>query len=103
MGVRANFQAVARMLLLAPDWTFSNVANLKYAAEGGPGGAAARAFWVKAFITGSAMTQGMSLLVTGQMSKHFDKVYLGKDDKGKEMYSSMFFAGAPKDAIVLAN
>jgi hypothetical protein len=42
MGVSANFQAVARMFLLAPDWTFSNVANLKYAAEGGPGGSAAR-------------------------------------------------------------
>ena len=103
MGVSANFQAVARMFLLAPDWTFSNVANLKYATAGGPGGAAARAFWVKSFITGYAMTQAMSLFVTGQTSKHFDKVYLGKDDKGKEMYSSMFFAGAPKDAIGLVN
>ena len=41
MGVSANYQAVARMFLLAPDWTFSNVANLKYAFEGGPGGNAA--------------------------------------------------------------
>ena len=103
MGVSANYQAVARMFLLAPDWTFSNVANLKYAFEGGPGGNAARAFWLKSFATGVAMTQGMSLLITGQLSKQWDKVYLGKDDKGKEMYSSMFFVGAPKDAIGTIN
>src|SRR5208283_2636958 len=82
MGVSSNFQAIGRMFLLAPDWTFSNVANLKYAFEGGPGGNAARMFWLKSFTTGYAMTQGMSLLVTGQMSKQWDKVYLGKDDKG---------------------
>ncbi len=99
MGVSANYQAIGRMFLLAPDWTFSNVANLKYVGEGGPGGAAARAFWLKSFATGLAMTQGMSLLITGQMSDQFDKVYLGEDDKGKKMYSSMFFVGAPKDAI----
>ena len=103
MGVSANYQAIGRMFLLAPDWTFSNVANLKYVGEGGPGGAAARAFWVKSFATGLAMTQGMSLLITGQMSDQFDKVYLGEDDKGKKMYSSMFFVGAPKDLIGTVN
>ena len=103
LGVSKNFQAVGRMFLLAPDWTFSNVANLKYAFEGGPGGNAARMFWLKSFTTGYAMTQGMSLLLTGQMTKQWDKVYLGKDDKGKEMYSSMFFVGAPKDAIGTIN
>jgi len=103
MGVSANFQAIARMFLLAPDWTFSNVANLKYAGEGGAGGKAARAFWLKSFATGYAMTQGMSLFLTGQMSKQAFSVYMGKDDKGKEMYSSIFLAGAPKDAVGLMN
>jgi hypothetical protein len=37
------------------------------------------------------------------MSKQPFAVYLGKDDKGKEMYSSMFLAGAPKDAVTLVN
>jgi hypothetical protein len=101
LGVSANFQAVGRMFILAPDWTFSNVANLKYAFEGGPGGNAARVFWLKSFATGYAMTQGMSLMLTGQMSKQPFNVYLGKDDKGKEMYSSMFLVGAPKDAVGL--
>lgn len=106
MGVSKNFQAVARMFLLAPDWTFSNVANLKYAIdprENSAGGNAARAFWLKSFVTGYAMTQGMSIFVSGQSSDQFDKVYLGKDGKGKKMYSSMFFVGAPKDAIGLVN
>jgi len=101
MGVSSNFQAIGRMFLLAPDWTFSNVANLKYAGEGGPGGKAARAFWIKSFATAYVMTQGMSLLLTGQPSKQPFNVYLGKDDKGKEMYSSIFLAGAPKDAVGL--
>lgn len=103
MGVSANYQAIGRMFLLAPDWTFSNVANLKYVGERGPGGSAARMFWLKSFTTGYAMTQGMSLMLTGQMSKQPFAVYLGKDDKGKEMYSSMFLAGAPKDAVTLVN
>lgn len=103
MGVSKNFQAVARMFLLAPDWTFSNVANLKYAGEGGPGGSAARMFWLKSFVTAYALNQGMSIMLTGQQSKQWDKVYLGKDDKGKEMYTSLFLVGAPKDAIGLIN
>ena len=45
----------------------------------------------------------MSLMLTGQPSKQWDKVYLGKDDKGKEMYSSIFLVGAPKDAVGLVN
>ena len=106
MGVSANFQAIGRMFLLAPDWTFSNVANLKYAIdprENSAGGNAARMFWLKSFVTGYALTQGMSLFVSGQKSDQWDKVYLGTDDKGKKMYSSMFFVGAPKDAIGTIN
>jgi hypothetical protein len=103
MGFSKNFQAVARMVILAPDWTFSNVANLKYSFEGGPGGNAARMFWLKSFVTGYALSQGMSMMLTGQPSKQWDKVYLGKDDKGKELYSSIFFVGAPKDAIGLVS
>ena len=100
MGWGKDVREIARALILAPDWTFSNVVNLKYAfTEGGPGGKAARTFWVKSFVTGMALTQAMSIAVSGQMSdKHFE-VYLGTDDKGKKMYSNMFFAGAPKDAL----
>jgi len=99
MGWGKNAQELVRAFILAPDWTFSNVANLRYAFEGGPGGAAARMFWIKSFSTGIAMSQGASLLISGQLSKHPTEVYLGKDKNGKEVYANWFFAGAPKDSI----
>lgn len=105
MGVSKSHLNIARMILLAPDWTFSNLANLKYAVTEPttPAGIASNLFLLRSFSTGYAMTQGMSLMLTGQQSKHWNQVYFGKDDKGKEMYSTMFFAGLPKDAITLYN
>ncbi len=103
MGVSKQMRDISRLFILAPDWTFSNVANLKYTGEGGPAGSAARSFWVKSFVTGIAISQAASVLISGQMSKNPTSVYLGKDKDGKEMYSNWFFAGAPKDAITLVN
>jgi hypothetical protein len=106
MGVSKGTQNVMRMFLLAPDWTFSNVANLKYAlTDGGTAGAASRTFFVKSFATGFAMTAAASIFIGGKYDptdvKHLDQVYLGTDDQGKEMYANWFFAGAPKDAMNL--
>ena len=33
--------------------------------------------------------------------EHLDQVYLGTDKDGKDMYTNMFFGGAPKDAMSL--
>jgi len=104
MGVSRGLQDVSRLFLLAPDWTFSNVLNLKYSGEGGVAGSAARAFFVKSFATGFAMTAAMSYAIGGKWDKdHPEMVYLGKDKDGKEMYANYFFAGAPKDAITLTH
>ena len=103
LGASKNFRAVAQAFLLAPDWTFSNVFNAKYAFEGGAAGPAARSFWIRSTLTGMAMTQAMSLLATGQMSSHPTEVYLGKDRRGKEVYGNYFFAGAPKDVLTFLN
>jgi hypothetical protein len=103
MGASRNFRAVAQAILLAPDWTFSNFLNLKYAFEGGPAGTAARAFWIRSALIGMGMTQAMSLAVSGQPSNHPTEVYIGKDKHGREVYSNMFFAGAPKDLITFMN
>lgn len=104
LGVSKGMRDLSRLFILAPDWTFSNVANLKYATEGGPAGSAARAFWVKSFVTGIAMSQAASVLISGKTDlSHPTSVYLGEDKDGKKMYSNIFFAGAPKDAISLVN
>lgn len=104
LGTGKTVRDVSRLFLLAPDWTFSNVLNAKYAFEGGPAGSAARMFWAKSFTTGIAMTAATSIAIGGKYNpdaKHFDQVYLGKDKEGKEMYANWFFAGAPKDAMTL--
>lgn len=99
MGVSNNWQEIIRAFVLAPDWTFSNVAGMKYAlTDSGTAGQASREFLIKSFITGAALTQATSLMVSGQQSKHWNEVYLGKDKNGKELYSNMYFAGLPKDA-----
>jgi len=107
LGVSKSTLNVTRMFLLAPDWTFSNFFNAKYAFEGGPAGSAARKFWIRSAITGAALSYGMSILLTGKADKpsltSFTNVRLGKDKNGKDIYQNMFFAGAPSDAINLIN
>jgi len=111
MGVSANYQAWARFILLAPDWTFSNLASIKYAGQKGPGGSAARAYWVKSFTTAFAMSQGLSLFLNPTTNEdelkkrameHPFEVYLGPDANGKEMYTNIFLVGAPKDSVTYA-
>lgn len=99
LGVNKNTLEITKAIMLAPDWTFSNVFNLKYAFEGAPAGQAARKFWIKSAITGILLTEGTSILLTGQGSKHPTEVYMGKDKDGKEIYTNMYFAGAPKDFV----
>jgi hypothetical protein len=106
MGVSRSMQNISRLFLLAPDWTFSNVANLKYAlTDRGTAGAGSRAFFARSFATGFAMTAAASIYVGGKYDptdiRHIDQVYLGTDQDGKEMYGNWFFAGAPKDAMGL--
>lgn len=105
LGAGKTVRDVSRLFLLAPDWTYSNVLNAKYAFEGGPAGNAARMFWMKSFATGISMTAAASIAIGGKYDptdiKHLDQVYLGTDKDGKEMYADWFFAGAPRDAMTL--
>ena len=95
MGMGKNAVQLARMVMLAPDWTFSNIANVKYALQGGPAGSASRAFFFKSAATGFAMTAAASMMIGGTYDpKHPEMVQLGD---GKS--ANWFFAGAPKDFI----
>ncbi len=101
MGVNRATLEVSRALLLAPDWTFSNFASAKYSFEGGPGGAAARMFWIKSAAIGLGLTAAMSLFLTGKPSHKPTSVYMGEDDQGREVYQNLFFSGAPSDMLKL--
>jgi hypothetical protein len=103
MGVDPTTRAIIRLAMLAPDWTFSNFLNAKYAVTdwNSPAGSMARAFWAKSFLTGFALTAAASLTIGGQMpdKKHWYDVYLGEDKSGNPMYTNWFYAGASKDSI----
>jgi hypothetical protein len=101
LGVNKMTQSVLKLLLLAPDWTFSNFFNVKTSFQGGAGGKAARAFWVRAIVIGLVLNQLWSLLMSGQLSDDPTKAYLGKDNVGKKIYTNIGFAGAPADVINL--
>lgn len=119
LGMNKASLAIARMLILAPDWTFSNFVNVKQAAEGGPkailqqlapkftskqwegspAGKTARLFWIRAMLGGMAATQLLSLALTGKKSKRWTQVYMGLDIDGQEIYQNLFFSGAPGDLV----
>jgi hypothetical protein len=92
---------MSRAFFLAPDWTFSNWQNAKTAFTGGPGGSAARAFWLRSAVVGVGLTQLTSLLLSGKKSDDPTQVYLGQDHHGNDVYQNLFFAGAPSDMIGL--
>ncbi|HTB10929.1 MAG TPA: DNA translocase FtsK [Bryobacteraceae bacterium] len=119
MGIGKAAVETARMLLLAPDWSGSNVALAKYAGDAKLAakelplrdklaGATtkesvqarlSRAFWVKSIVGGLIATQMMSLLWSHQYSKKPFLVYGGKDKDGKDVYINMAFRGAAGDLV----
>jgi broad specificity phosphatase PhoE len=122
LGWSRQALTLARLGLLAPDWTFSNFMNVGQAFEGGwkgathqaakavginapkswessPAGNSARLFWIRTMLGGIAATQLMSVALTGKPSKRPTQVYLGTDPEGKEVYQNWFFAGAPGDLV----
>lgn len=101
IGVNRMTLEIGKALLLAPDWTFSNLQNVKQAFQGGPAGDASRMFWFRSAITGVALTQGTSLLLSGKLSPDPTSVLIGQDDRGRNIFQNMFFAGAPGDFVNL--
>jgi hypothetical protein len=101
LGVNKLTRSMSKALFLAPDWTFSNWQNAKTAFTGGPGGAAARAFWVRSAMVGVGLTQLTSLMLGGKKSDDPTQVYLGQDHHGNDVYQNIFFAGAPSDMVGL--
>lgn len=101
IGVNKMSLNAARMIMLAPDWTFSNFANAKYATEKSPAGQASRMFWARQAVGGLVATQAMSLLLSQKTSPRPFQVYMGKDKDGQDIYQNMFFKGASGDLINL--
>jgi hypothetical protein len=102
LGVNRTSVELLRAIMLAPDWTFSNIFNVKYAFERGtPAGKMARMFWMRTAVGGLALTQALSLLISRQLSTNPTQVYMGKDKDGNDIYQNIFFKGAPGDLVNL--
>jgi broad specificity phosphatase PhoE len=100
LGINHMSVEVTRALLLAPDWTISNVFNLKYSFERGTeAGKLARMFWIRQLVGGIALTEATSLMLGGRLSKDPTQVYMGHDKDGKDIYQNVFFKGAGGDVV----
>lgn len=104
LGANKATVELARALMLAPDWTFSNIFNVKYSTERGtPAGKLGRRFWMRQLIGGMVATQLLSLALSKKTSKNLTQVYMGKDAKGKDVYQNVFFKGVSGDVINLVH
>lgn len=101
IGLNKATVEVSRALMLAPDWTISNIFNVKYALGKGEAGRLARMFWIRTLVGGMVATQAASLMFSGHFSRRPTMVYMGRDEDGREIFQNMFFKGAPGDATNL--
>lgn len=99
LGANKATTEILKGLMLAPDWTISNIFNVKYATENSPAGDLARRFWMRQIAGGLAATQLASLMFSHKPSKNLTQVYMGKDREGKDIYQNIFFKGVSGDVI----
>lgn len=93
---------IARAIMLAPDWTLSNIFNLKYTVERGtPASGLARMFWIRTIVGGLATNQALSLMFSGHLSRRPTMVYMGKDRDGKDIFQNIVFKGSAGDVTNL--
>lgn len=102
LGITAMGLAIGRLLVLAPDWSYSNIQLLKMAAEGGPGGNLARAHFITALIGGLIMTESLNRLITGHGMMDNAEGHKFEVEVRPGVYVS-FFRGAIGDAIKWGN
>jgi hypothetical protein len=105
-----------RAIIMAPDWTYSNIFGIRDAFFDWKNWRASssrlsRAFWMKAVANGIAATIMTSILLQGHkfyqvvdsdkklMLRALTEVYMGDDAQGNHIFRPIFFAGAQSDLI----
>lgn len=83
MGRDPTLQHIMRLLLLAPDWTESNVRSMYKAFERGEQGAMYRAMWGRVAIKGMGATILFNLVLSGFDDKDFWERYQRAWKEGK--------------------
>lgn len=100
MGINKSTQSLLRTILLAPDWTISNVEQAKMA-FGSEGSAAAKAAWgnyTKAIVGGLLATNGLNKLITGHFAYQNPKGHEFELEISPNVYVSLV-RGGPGDLL----
>ncbi len=78
LGTSPTMISIGRLMLLAPDWTWSNIQLGKQAlSDAGTTGSAARSHIISALIGPTILTEGLNKIITGH--------YTNKNKKGHEL------------------
>jgi len=103
IGVTPSMQALSRLGLLAPDWTFSSARILAKTLTKGPGGAAARAQFTGGIIGAGILTEGLNNLLTGHYTDQNAKGHELEVEVQPGVYISMFRSGIGDTTKLFAN
>jgi hypothetical protein len=101
MGISKSTLTGLRTLLLAPDWTFSNLVGIAQGVKGSVPRGNMAAFLAISFATGIVLTELTNKLLNGKFSADPFNVTLGYRSDGTEVKANMFFAGGTKDLVSL--
>ena len=94
MGVTKSQLSLLRLGLLAPDWTISNVALLKYAiGEKGTAGSSSRAHILRALVGGLMATEAMNKIATGHFTNENPKGHELEVQVAPDVYVSLLRGG----------
>ena len=93
IGVSKTAQKALRFVLLAPDWTISNLQLGKFALGGGTEGAAARSHIFTGLLTGFVATETLSKSLTGHFTNENPKGHEFEVQIAPNVYVSLFRGG----------
>ena len=116
MGMGRTAQNLSRIILMAPDWVYSNYILGKYAVHdwkdpesgkfsftGNTAGHLSRKFFLRTLLYGAIGTAVMSYMFTGKWNKDWTRVHFGQDEDGKDIVANLAFRASAGDMVTLAH
>jgi hypothetical protein len=93
MGVSKTHLSLLRLMVLAPDWTISNVNLAIGAFKGGTEGAMSRRHLATAIVGGMVLTEGLNKLITGHFTDENKKGHFLEVEVAPDVYVSFLRGG----------
>lgn len=104
MGMTKSNVSLLRTVLLAPDWTVSNIeqAKMAFGSEGAPAAKAAWGNYARAIVGGMAITEGLNKLLTGHFTNQNPTGHKMEVQVAPNVYVSLI-RGGPGDLVKLVS